>query len=69
MDEIYHYVAKLPNGVSEVVMPCYDGYTIYTADRLGTFEAKEAYRHALKHITRVDFEKTDVQQIERDVRE
>lgn len=69
MDNIYHYVIPLPYGVNEVVLPCYDGYTIYTADRLSTDEREEAYHHALRHVMRNDWKKADVQQIERDVRE
>lgn len=69
MVNIYHYLAPLPTGVKEVVMPCYDGYTIYTAEWLSSAEREEAIHHAMKHIERNDWEKDDVQQIEKEVRE
>ena len=65
MDNIYHYIAPLPSGVNEVVMPCYDGFTIYTADRLDPDARKRAYRHALMHIKRNDWENINVQEIEK----
>lgn len=64
MPEIYHYVVPLPEGINESIMPCYDGYTIYTADRLTTEERKRAFIHALRHIYENDWEKTSVQMIE-----
>lgn len=54
-ENIYHYVISLPDGVDEAVLACADGYTIYTADRLGHEERLKAYRHALAHIQNNDF--------------
>lgn len=64
MPEIYHYVVPLPEGINESIMPCYDGYTIYTADRLTSEERKRAFNHALSHIYRKDWDKKSVQMIE-----
>jgi hypothetical protein len=64
MDNIYHYIAPLPIGVDEAVLPCFDGYTIYTADRLDPFRREIAYNHALSHIIRKDWEQSSVQEIE-----
>lgn len=63
-DDIYHYVVPLPEGIDEAVLPCYSGYTIYTADRLTTEERKRAFRHALKHIYKNDWDEESVQKIE-----
>lgn len=67
MPEIYHYIAPLPEGINESIMPCYDGYTIYTADRLTKEQRKRAYLHALKHIYKEDWDKVSVQEIEADM--
>ena len=64
MDEIYTYIAPLPPGVREAVMPCADGYTVYLSDRLDRKGREEGYRHALRHIRAGDFGKEDVQEIE-----
>ena len=64
MDNIYHYIIKLPDGINEMATPCADGYTIYTSDRL-TYEGRQkAYRHAISHILDGDFRKRSVQLIE-----
>lgn len=67
MADTYVYLLDLPAGVNEMVTPCEDNdYTIYINGRLCDHKRREAYRHALTHIERDDFEKTDVQQIEAD---
>ena len=63
-DNIYVYMVNLPPGVSEAVTPCFDGYTIYIADRLDEIGQRKAYCHALRHIYNGDFNKTNVQEIE-----
>jgi len=63
-DNIYHYIAPLPEGINEAVLTCADGYTIYTAARLDNESRYKAYQHALQHIRNNDFEKDDVQEIE-----
>lgn len=64
MNDIFVYLVKLPEGIDEVVLPCFDGYTIYIDPSLSHSEQLKAYKHALSHIENNDFEKTDVQQIE-----
>lgn len=66
MDNIYVYVIDLPPHVNEMVTPCYDGYTIYLDASLSPYGRKRAYNHALTHIEKHDFEKHDIQQIERE---
>ena len=61
-DSTYVYLVDLP--VDEMVAPCSDGYTIYLNARLSYRGRVKAYLHALEHIERSDWEKTDVQKIE-----
>lgn len=68
MDNIYTYVVDLPDGVDEAVMPCKDGYTVYISAKLMRPDQLKAYKHALRHIIRDDWSKTDVQKIEIEVR-
>ena len=65
-ENIYHYPVNLPTDVDASVMPCLDGYTVYTNNRL-TFERRiEAFKHELeKHIAGNDLESEEsVNQIE-----
>lgn len=55
MDEIFTYLADLPDGIDEMITPCADGYTIYLDSRLGHAERVAAYQHALRHIEEQDF--------------
>ena len=64
MDNIYVYLAKLPEGIREFIMPCFDGFTIYLNQNLDQWSQQKAYLHAVEHITNKDFCKEDVQQIE-----
>lgn len=64
MDDIYVYVVDMPTTAAEMIMPCTGGYTIYLNAKLSQEERVRAYRHALKHVERNDWDKTDVQQIE-----
>lgn len=64
MDDIYTYLVKLPDGINEVVMPCFGGYTVYIDSRLTREKQIRSYQHALGHIINHDFEKSDVQEIE-----
>ena len=50
MDDIYVYCIPLPEGIDEMVSPCYSGYTIYISDRLDQEHRIRAYHHALRHI-------------------
>ena len=65
MDDIFVYLAPLPNSIEEYVTPCPDGFTVYINDKLSRPQQINAYRHAVKHIKGNDFEKEDVQEIER----
>ena len=67
-DNIYHYIVRLPDGFDEMIAPCCDGYTIWIDDRLSPKGREDAYRHAIKHIERGDWEKSNVQNIESDIR-
>ena len=64
MDNIYVYVVDLPFGVGEAVMKCADGYTIYLSARLDAEAQRKCYDHAIRHIMRDDWSKTNVQEIE-----
>ena len=64
MDEVYTYLAPLPNGIKEIVVPCVDGYTVYIDAALDREARKRAYKHAIKHVRENDFSKEDVQEIE-----
>jgi len=57
MINVYHYVAPLPDGVNEAVLSSFDGYTVYTADRLDDDSRRKAFLHALRHIQNDDFAK------------
>lgn len=65
MDNIYVYFVSLPAGVTEMVTPCADGVTIYIEITLDREQRIEAYNHAMTHVLENDFQKTDVQEIER----
>ena len=60
------YLVDLPDHINEMVTPCLDGYTIYLNARLTYAGRVSAYHHAIKHIERNDFEKDDVQTIEKE---
>lgn len=64
MDEIYVYCISLPEGINELVAPCFGGFTIYISDRLDREHRIRAYRHALRHIKNGDFEKNSAELVE-----
>lgn len=64
MDEVYIYCIALPEGVNEMVVPCFGGYTIYISDRLDREHRVRAYHHALRHIKSGDFEKAGANRLE-----
>lgn len=66
MDDIYVYIVDLPDQVNEMVTPCLDGYTIYLNAKLSHQERVDAYLHALRHVENNDWEKDDVQKIEKE---
>lgn len=54
--DIYTYIVDMP--VNEAVRPCGPfAYTIYINAQLSQTGRIRAYRHALEHIQRRDFEK------------
>ena len=65
MEDVYVYFVQLPDGVKEMVTPCLDGHTVYIDDRLDETQRLKEYRHALRHIVGLDFEKGNVQEIEK----
>ena len=66
MDDIFVYCVDLPDGINEMVTPCFEGYTVYIDIKLDILRRRKAFRHALKHIIRRDFEKGIVSSIERE---
>lgn len=66
MVDIFTYFAELPDGVNEMVVPGYDGYTIYIEERLSDEEQLKALDHALCHIYNKDFNKSDTCIIEKE---
>lgn len=70
MDDIFIYYIDLPQGVSEMVTPCIDGYTVYIDQNLDELGRLKAFWHAMKHITRSDFScGADVNEIETEAHE
>lgn len=63
-DDIFVYFIPLPDGINEIVLPCFGGYTVYIDSRLTREKQVRSYCHALNHIINNDFEKADVQEIE-----
>ena len=63
-DDIYVYFTKLPDGVNEAVLECVGGYTIYIDPRQSEAGINRSYQHACNHIREMDFNKTNVQEIE-----
>ena len=64
-DNVYVYIVDLPVGITEMVTPCLDGYTIYLNSRMSTEAQRQGYLHALFHIQNHDFEREDdIQKIE-----
>lgn len=66
MDDIFVYCVDLPQGINEMVTPCNEGYTVYIDIKLDLWKRRKAFGHAMRHIIRKDFEKGDVQKIERE---
>jgi hypothetical protein len=62
---IFTYFVHLPDGIREAVMPCADGFTVYISDTLDDVGRIHALSHALRHIKSEDWNKSDVQEIER----
>lgn len=65
-DDIYVYLVDLPSAVPEMIAPCAGGYTIYLNAKLSYQDRVKAYLHAIGHVARNDWEKDNVQDIEKD---
>ena len=70
-DEIYVRLVDFPTTkVSEAVTQNVDGsYTIFINSKMANREQISAYAHALRHIKSGDFEKNDVNEIEKKAHE
>lgn len=66
MNDIFVYIVDMPTTASEMIMPCPDGYTIYINARLSYHDRVKAYLHALGHVEGNDWERVNVQEIEKD---
>lgn len=64
MNDIYIYTTRLPANISEMVIPCDGGYSVYLDSTISECQRIRAFCHALSHIDNNDFEKADVQLIE-----
>lgn len=60
------YPIDLKGKARAFVRPCVEGYTIYVDINLPRDQQIEAALHELKHIEGNDFEKENVQEIERE---
>ena len=66
MDDIFVYLIDLPPKVAEMITPCECGFTVYLNAKLSYQDRVKTYTHALKHIERNDWNKYDVQIIEKE---
>lgn len=66
MVRLFTYLVKLPKGIKEMVTPCDDGFTIYIDESLDEYGQIEAFKHAITHIARDDFNKDNIQEIEQE---
>lgn len=66
MDDIFVYLVDLPPKVAEMITPCENGFTVYLNSRLSYQDRVKAYMHALKHVERNDWNKDNVQMIEKE---
>lgn len=64
MVDVYVYEVDIHGKVSEAVVPCIDGYTVYINRNLPQNRRISALAHAVWHILRGDFEKPDAGEIE-----
>lgn len=69
MEGIFTYLVDLPCWMGGHCNCNPDGsYSIFINARLGYEEQRKAYLHEMEHIKDNDFEKTNVSEIEKDVR-
>ena len=66
---VYVYLKQMPGYCHEMVSYNDDGsHTIIINEALDDQQKLEAYNHAMRHISGDDFEKCNVQEIEKDAR-
>ena len=65
-DDVFVYYVELPEGVNETVTPCNGGYNVCIDPRQSEEGVMRSYMHALRHIMENDFEKEDVNQLEKE---
>lgn len=67
MSDVFVHVVDFKNTkISEAVTENCDGsYTIFLNSRMNKQKQRDSYRHALKHIEGDDFNKSDVNSIEK----
>ena len=68
-EDVYVYCINLPEGINEMIAPCDGGYTLYIDKRLSEDGLLRAYHHAVLHVSNNDWDKPDVQTIERTAHE
>ena len=66
-EDVFVRCIKMPQKVKGFTLPGEDGYSVYINEALDRAGRIRAYRHELEHINNQDYEKSDVQMIERDV--
>lgn len=55
-DRIYtRIIDNMPKGIHEFVAPSFSGYNIYISSSLDEIGRKKAWKHAMEHIIRDDF--------------
>ena len=68
--DVYVYIIDLKSSVPETVTENPDGtYTVFLNARYSFERRVESYLHACRHIENFDFEKSDVQTIEKEAQE
>lgn len=63
-EDIYIYYHPLPGTINEAVSICDGGYNVTIDPRQSQAGILRSYRHAMRHIKKMDFDKCDVQRIE-----
>lgn len=70
MPDIFVRLADLPLSINGLTAENDDGsYTVFINSRASSQQQHDAYEHELRHINGLDFEKSDVGDIERSAHE
>ena len=67
-DNYYIYLVPLPHGITEAVLPCEGGYTIYLDESLTGEQLIKAYDHAIAHIDNGDLYNEGMSASEKEMR-